>query len=170
MTSKRPPRPAGTIMLPAARLAQLHNLAALRDPPISTTELIEELIGREVEAGAIRDELPGFSICVVDHGKGYVPSFIIDDDLDFGFERMRPADALAIADVLDAVSRPGPAAGKSIGVAPRLLKIARVGRGVVLAGSLPGQRRTVTSRMARDLARQLRAAVERAKMLTTALS
>lgn len=168
MTSKRPPRPAGTIMLPAARLAQLHNLAALRDPPISTTELIEEMIGREVEAGAIPDELPGFSICVLDHAEGYVPSFIIDDDHDFGFERMRPADALA--DVLDAVSRPGPAAGKSIGVAPRLLKIARVGRGVVIAGSLPGQRRTVTPRMACDLARQLRAAVARSEALATAMS
>lgn len=168
MSTKSNPRPVGTVMLPTARLAQLHTLAGLREPPITVTELIEEMVSREMEAGTIPDQLPGFTVCVLDHGQGYVPSFIIDDDLDFGFERMRPADALAVAGVLEAAVTPGAASGKSIGTGSDQIKIARVGRGIVITGTRPDHRRSLTPRMALDLARQLRNAADLATKATAA--
>lgn len=156
MSTNPTSRPVGTIMMPTARLAQLRTLASLREPPVSVNELIEQLINHEIEAGGLPDELPGFTVGIVPHGGGFAVEFTMAPG--FGFERMRSPDALAIAGLLDDVSTTGTARGKSVGTAPHQIKIVRVGRGVVIAGLEPNQRRSLTPQMARDLARQLRRA------------
>lgn len=167
MSTNSTPRPVGTVMLPAARLGQLRTLAGLREPPISVTELIEDLIGREVEAEVIPDELPGFTIGILPHREDLVVSFTMEQG--FGYERMRSSDAVAIANVLDDVSTAGAARGKSIGTGDDQIRIVRVGRGVVIAGTEPHQRRSLTPRMACDLARQLRKAANLAIDATEAV-
>lgn len=149
-------------MLPIERARQLKSIADARS--FTVTEVIEGVINAAIEAGEIPDETPGFQIEALPPRKRVgIVRFEVDG---IGFPGVRSSDARAIADAFDRVAggHKGVACGPHLG---RTLKIARVGRGVVMVGEdefgTPVLHRSCTVGTCRDLARQLRKAADRAE-------
>ncbi len=148
-------RPVGTILLPIERARQLKSVADARGSRI--TDLIEAIVTGAILAGEIPDSTPGFKIEPSVNGG---VTFATDDG-QLGFAKLTAIDGLRIADALEAISTGGK--GKVLEITGQnSLVVARKGQGVVLlgrdaAGAETG-RRTITPSLARDLARQLRAA------------
>lgn len=154
------PKPATSITLPVERAAQLHTLADALG--VTVSEAVEHLINREIAAGTIPDELPGFEIKIAEkHVWLTMP--------DFGFPPLHPAHARYVADLLCHIADHGTAGrGNVLGLADGMrLIVGRKGRGVLLIGQDDALDRTckasMTPQMARDLARQIRKAANQAQ-------
>lgn len=149
-------RPASTLMIPDARLAQLRMLAGDKGTIVDT---IEQLLNGAIEAGRLPDELPGFPITL----EGGLVRLGIGAE--FTGPTMNGADANDVAATLEA------AAGASVRTLIMLtggngtVEISRAGRAVAITSAnldaKVSARATLTPRMALDLARQLRAAARR---------
>ncbi|MBL0406555.1 hypothetical protein JKG68_21590 [Microvirga aerilata] len=143
-----------TIMLPGARVAQLRALAEADGTTIS--EVIDRLINAEIAAGRLPDRLPGFDV-VPTAGRVFLSMQT------FTFPAMSPAQARKIADILDEFGTDKEGGKKATfgkGDDEISFKIARKGRGIIIAGDDVQTGRTmkatVTPGMARDLARIIR--------------
>ncbi len=144
-------RPNTTITLPVERLAQLKLLADQRG--LSLVETVEQLINEAAATGAIPDELPGYRVSRTAEGR--VVLTIGDRPL----AALGTQQALTLADLFEGVADRSAPGGKAVTIGTDELKIARVGRGVVLAvegATGPISKRTMTPGMAKDLARHIR--------------
>ncbi len=154
MTTKTA-RPASTIMLPEARIAQLRALADANG--VTLTETIERLINNEIAAGRLPDTLPGFEVTPA------VRRVYLTVD-DFTFPAMTVRQARQIADLLTDIThdQDGHRQGFKFGPGAEavVFGVARRGRGIVIGGDDPQTGRsvkaTVTPSMARDLSRIIR--------------
>jgi hypothetical protein len=151
-------RNQATISLPIEHTLQLRQLAdALQ---ITLSGLVGRLIKHEIDQGTLPDATPGFAIA----GRSGSVSLAIEG-ISEPFD-LSAIEAEGFAASLDA------AAGKASGAAALplancgMITVSRKGRGVVIdLDRLDGtaqQRRTVVPDIARDLARQLRSAADRA--------
>jgi hypothetical protein len=140
------------IKVPDERAAQLKALADSEG--ITITDLIGRFINREIKAGRLPDETPGFRF--TPNGK----EIYVDIE---GIKTLTISggDALSVAKGLERVARTG---GAFLDMdAPGQPKIGCVGSGVYLEFSGAGAkgRRVVARSVALDIARQLRSAVAR---------
>jgi hypothetical protein len=149
-----------TVMLHKARAEQLR--AKAEKDGVSIAETIERFISREMEAGAIPDQTPGFPIFVNDHGLTVAVFGEIDPIV------MSPALARGLAKLLRTVAETQKFKTRAVILPDRsLLSIGRKGNGVVIARTpAPGAdpvKATMTAGMVRDLARQLRNTADKAE-------
>jgi hypothetical protein len=147
------------IRLPEERRDQLALLARRLDLPMA--EAFGWLINQEISRGGLRDETPGFHITV---RKNRV-SFGFDN---FNTPFLTPDEALQISELILLATVKNGRFGKRIAVhrpPGAIMKLARVGNGVVIEGSRNGvaARRTFPHDLAVDVARQIRVAAEQAR-------
>lgn len=151
-------RPQTTVTLPNARAAQLERLSV--SSGVSVAELIEQLINREIAAGRLVDSLPGFEITTTKRPRRVI--LTVPDGIQL--DPIAPVQARTLADAFEALAGGHP--GKRISTANAILLLTRRGRGIVLQserGFDTFGKASMTPTMARDLARQLRAAAAEAE-------
>jgi hypothetical protein len=144
------------IGLPASRAAQLKAIASVRG--LSVNDLLTAVIESSVQSGEIADQTPGFEISASGHGSGRTISMNLDHK---PLPALTLENALDIAQALEGIANRAWRERWIAIVSPHLLFITRVGTGIALEFSSDGGekiRATVTPSIARDLARQLRAA------------
>jgi hypothetical protein len=157
MNATKRDRPAATLMIPAMRGIQLRQIADAKGDTVAG--ILEDYIRSEIAAGTIPDTTPGFDLIRLD-------GFLVISTPKFVSPRLIPAHALEIARALDLAADRADVGGKSLKLASEgcIFHIARVGAAGIafarldLAANTEGKV-TITAGIAKDVARQIRAAL-----------